>query len=144
MQRRQCKVCGELPEAHLYYYAHHNKQLTIQVTRLPEDKRLCGAVDGKLWMWCRCGKCKAANETFKGSKRRLISSAARGLSFGKFLELSFSLYSSSSKISSCSHSLHRDFLYFFGYGSFTISHVVNTSFFSSPKEENLELIGSLK
>ncbi|XP_038697035.1 putative 1-phosphatidylinositol-3-phosphate 5-kinase FAB1D [Tripterygium wilfordii] len=107
-QKSQCKTCGELPEAHFYYYAHHNKQLTIHVKGI--SKSLPGEAEGKLWMWSRCGKCK----TSKSTKRVVISTASRGLSFGKFLELSFS--QSSNRLSSCGHSLEKDFLYFFGLG----------------------------
>ncbi|GMH31339.1 hypothetical protein Nepgr_033182 [Nepenthes gracilis] len=111
-----CKTCGQLPEAHFYYYAHHNKQLTIRVKHLPNKIRLSGESDGKLWMWSRCGKCKLGNGKTKSTKRVLISGAARSLSFGKFLELSFSSDSSFDRFSSCGHSLHRDFLHFFGLG----------------------------
>lgn len=116
-QRKQCASCSELPEAHFYYYAHHNKQLTIRVKRLPDRIRLSGEAEGKLWMWSRCGRCKTANGVPKSTKRVVISTAACGLSFGKFLELSFSHHSSSTRLSSCGHSLHRDFLYFFGLGA---------------------------
>lgn len=116
LQRRQCATCGELPEAHFYYYAHHNKQLTIRVKRLPDRMCLPGEAEGKIWMWGCCGKCKTGNGVSKSTKRVLISAAACGLSFGKFLELSFSHHSASSRLSSCGHSFHRDFLYFFGYG----------------------------
>ena len=115
LQRLQCKTCGQLPEAHFYYYAHHNKQLTIHVRRLPTDKILPGQSDGKLWMWSCCGKCVSHNGSSKSTKRVLISTAARGLSFGKFLELSFSNPSSFRRKSSCGHSLHQDYLFFFGY-----------------------------
>lgn len=115
-QRKQCASCSELPEAHFYYYAHHNKQLTIRVKRLPDRIRLSGEVEGKLWMWSRCGRCKTANGVPKSTKRVVISTAACGLSFGKFLELSFSHHASSTRLSSCGHSLHQDFLYFFGLG----------------------------
>ncbi|KAJ7969722.1 1-phosphatidylinositol-3-phosphate 5-kinase [Quillaja saponaria] len=116
-QRRNCATCGELPEAHIYYYAHHNKQLTIKVRRLPEDKLLPGEVDGKLWMWSRCGKCESGKGLKSSTKRVLISIAARCLSFGKFLELSLTHYSSSVRKSTCGHSPDRDFLYFFGLGA---------------------------
>ncbi|XP_056163414.1 putative 1-phosphatidylinositol-3-phosphate 5-kinase FAB1D isoform X3 [Syzygium oleosum] len=118
-QRSQCTACGGLPEAHFYYYAHHNEQLTIQVKRLPNDKQLPGEGEGKLWMWSRCGKCKpfsGFNGSTRSTKRVLISTAARCLSFGKFLELSFSYHSSFARLASCGHSLQRDFLYFFGLG----------------------------
>ncbi|CBI38138.3 unnamed protein product, partial [Vitis vinifera] len=115
-QKHQCPTCGELPEAHFYYYAHCNKQLTIQVKQLPTKSCLPGEAEGKLWMWSRCGKCKPENGITQCTKRVLISTAARGLSFGKFLELSFSQLSSPSRVSSCGHFFHRDFLYFFGLG----------------------------
>ncbi|XP_011038183.1 PREDICTED: putative 1-phosphatidylinositol-3-phosphate 5-kinase FAB1D [Populus euphratica] len=113
-QSSQCNTCGELPEAHFYYYAHHNEQLTIQVKRLL--KILPGEAEGKLWMWIRCGKCKHESKFPKSTKRVLISTAACSLSFGKFLELSFSHQFSSGILFSCGHSLERDFLFFFGLG----------------------------
>ncbi|CAI9114644.1 OLC1v1015413C1 [Oldenlandia corymbosa var. corymbosa] len=114
-QSLHCKTCNELPEAHFYYYVHHSKQLKIQVRCLPNDKILPGENDGKLWMWSRCGQCISENGRSKSTKRVLISTDARGLSFGKFLELSFANPYFRRK-SSCGHSLHRDYLYFFGLG----------------------------
>ncbi|GAV87130.1 Cpn60_TCP1 domain-containing protein/PIP5K domain-containing protein [Cephalotus follicularis] len=111
-----CSTCNELPEAHFYYYAHHNKLLTIQVKHRSDKKSLPGEAEGKIWMWSRCGKCKIGNGVSKSTKRVLISTAARCLSFGKFLELSFSDHCSSKRLSSCGHLLHSDFLYFFGLG----------------------------
>lgn len=139
MQRTQCATCGELPEAHFSYYAHHKKQLTIQVKRLPDRKRLPGEVAGKIWMWSRCGKCKSKIGVSKSTKRVLISTAACSLSFGKFLELSFSHHSSSDSASSCGHSVSRDFLYFFGYRFlcplwFNGTFVVHSGFFFDWKE----------
>ncbi|XP_021662887.2 putative 1-phosphatidylinositol-3-phosphate 5-kinase FAB1D isoform X2 [Hevea brasiliensis] len=113
-QGSQCTTCGELPEAHFYYYAHHNKQLTIRVKWLLN--LLPGEAEGKIWMWSRCGKCKYQNGVRKCTKRILVSTAAQCLSFGKFLELSFSQHSSSGRLSGCGHSLETDFLYFFGLG----------------------------
>lgn len=46
-----------------------------------------------------------------------MSDAAWGLSFGKFLELSFSNHAAASRVASCGHSLHRDCLRFYGFGS---------------------------
>lgn len=145
-QRLQCKTCGQLPEAHFYYYAHHNKQLTIHVRRLPTDKILPGQSDGKLWMWSCCGKCVSHNGSSKSTKRVLISTAARGLSFGKFLELSFSNPSSFRRKSSCGHSLHRDYLFFFGLGPlvamFKYSKVATYSVSLTP--EKLEFGNSVR
>ncbi|CDP19435.1 unnamed protein product [Coffea canephora] len=145
-QRLQCKTCGQLPEAHFYYYAHHNKQLTIHVRRLPTDKILPGQSDGKLWMWSCCGKCVSHNGSSKSTKRVLISTAARGLSFGKFLELSFSNPSSFRRKSSCGHSLHQDYLFFFGLGPlvamFKYSKVATYSVSLTP--EKLEFGNSVR
>ncbi|XP_023535373.1 putative 1-phosphatidylinositol-3-phosphate 5-kinase FAB1D [Cucurbita pepo subsp. pepo] len=116
-QKNVCTVCGELPEAHYYYYAHSRKQLCIQVKQLPVNKVLPGETEGKLWMWSRCSKCKSKGGPSKSTKRVLISTAARGLSFGKFLELCFSDCTLPSKSSVCGHSLFGDFLYFFGLGN---------------------------
>ncbi|KAK6131113.1 hypothetical protein DH2020_035142 [Rehmannia glutinosa] len=115
-QRLLCKACGETPEVHIFYYAHHNKQLTIQVTHLPARKSLPGETEGKLWMWSRCDQCKFHDGTSISTKRVVISTAARGLSFGKFLELGFSNHSSFCSPSTCGHSFHKDFLHFFGLG----------------------------
>ncbi|XP_039056190.1 putative 1-phosphatidylinositol-3-phosphate 5-kinase FAB1D isoform X2 [Hibiscus syriacus] len=143
-QRRQCTICGELPEAHFYYYAHHNKQLTIQVKRLP--KHLPGEAESKLWMWSRCVKCQTGNGMSKSTKRVLMSASARGLSFGKFLELSFSEHYSSYRLSSCGHSLHKDFLYFFGLGPmvamFSYSTVITYTVSMPP--QRLEFSRSIK
>jgi len=114
LQSDRCERCREPPEAHFYYYAHHSKQLTIRVKQLGKESPLPGKSEGKLWMWSRCGKCKPNQKV--ETKRVLISTAARGLSFGKFLELSFSSHSSFNKLSNCGHSFQKDFLYFFGYG----------------------------
>ncbi|KAJ7973966.1 1-phosphatidylinositol-3-phosphate 5-kinase [Quillaja saponaria] len=116
-QRRNCTSCGKLPEAHIYYYAHNNKQLTINVRQLPKEKHLPGEACGKLWMWSHCSKCETDSGLTSSTKRVLISTAALCLSFGKFLELSFTHYSSSIRKSSCGHSLDRDFLHFFGLGT---------------------------
>lgn len=144
-QRSQCTACGALPEAHFYYYAHYNRQLTIQVKRLPEGKHLPGEAEGKLWMWSRCGRCKTGNGVSKSTKRVLISNAARGLSFGKFLELNFSHASSSSRLSSCGHSLHRDFLYFFGSGPMVAKFKYSTvAIYNVSVPQKLELSNSIR
>ncbi|CAA7018682.1 unnamed protein product [Microthlaspi erraticum] len=116
-QRSRCKTCEEFPEAHFYYYNHRNKQLTIQIKTLPLTKCLPGGEKGKIWMWSRCGKCKKKTGNRRSTKRVLISTAARTLSFGKFLELSFTQQTFLNRLCSCGHSFDRDFLHFFGLGS---------------------------
>ncbi|KAI4389393.1 hypothetical protein MLD38_001623 [Melastoma candidum] len=115
-QFSQCTACASPPEAHRYYYAHHGEQLTIQVKRLPMSKRLTGEQEVKLWMWSCCSQCKPESRAKASTKRILLSSTARRLSFGKFLELGFAHHSSVSSTRICGHSLRRDYLYFFGFG----------------------------
>ncbi|KAG2633689.1 hypothetical protein PVAP13_2NG029300 [Panicum virgatum] len=111
-EKHSCLSCGESPEAHMYSYTHHNGTLTVLVKRLPLESSLSGEAQGRIWMWTRCLRCSA-----KPTNRVIISSSARNLSFGKFLELSFSTHSAAKKLSSCGHLLHRDCLRFFGFGS---------------------------
>ncbi|KAK4708327.1 hypothetical protein R3W88_029252 [Solanum pinnatisectum] len=146
LNQKECKTCGESPEAHIFHYAHHNKLLTIQVRCLPMDKGLRGEHEGKLWMWSRCCKCKSQNGSSFSTKRVLISTGSRGFSFGKFLELSFSNSSFFSGLSACGHSFDKDFLYFFGLGRmvamFKYSTVTTYSVFLPPKK--LEFSSSIK
>ncbi|XP_042503075.1 putative 1-phosphatidylinositol-3-phosphate 5-kinase FAB1D isoform X2 [Macadamia integrifolia] len=116
-QRHQCSTCGEPPEAHVFCYAHHNGKLTIRVKKLPTELHLPGEAEGKLWMWTRCLKCKSENGIPKPTQRVVISTVSRRLSFGKFLELCCSNDSTSSRLSSCGHSLYNDSLFFYGLGS---------------------------
>lgn len=90
-------------------------------------KGLPGESEGKIWMWSRCGRCKFQIGGSKSTKRVLVSTSSRGFSFGKFLELSFSNSSLFDRLASCGHSLHRDFLDFFGYGQLWISLVTEVS-----------------
>ena len=108
-QKHSCLSCGESPEAHMYSYTHHNGTLTVLVKRFPLESSLSGEAQGRIWMWTRCLRCNA-----KPTNRVIISSSARNLSFGKFLELSFSTHSAAKKLSTCGHLLHRDCLRFFG------------------------------
>lgn len=117
-QKLMCTTCGEQPEAHSYYYAHHNMQLTIQLRRLTANNQLGGENEGKMWMWSCCGKCKPEKgSSLKCTKRVLVSTFARSLSFGKFLELGFSNHSSCDIQSSCGHLFYKDYFHFFGLGS---------------------------
>lgn len=117
-QNHLCSSCGETPEAHVYSYTHQNGNLTVQVRQLPSGSSLSGKTEGKIWMWTRCLKCEQETGISRSMPRVVMSTAARSLSFGKFLELSFSSHSVASRLSSkCGHSLHRDCLRFFGLGS---------------------------
>lgn len=99
----------------MYHYTHQNGNITVLVKYLPEKFTLSGGADGKIWMWTQCLKCEHESGSPKPTRRVVMSSAARGLSFGKFLELSFSSHSAASRLSRCGHLLHRDCLRFFGY-----------------------------
>ncbi|KFK44391.1 hypothetical protein AALP_AA1G251400 [Arabis alpina] len=54
------------------------------------------------------------------SPRVVMSDTASRLSFGKFLELSFSNRETANRVASCGHSLQRDCLQFFGFGSMAV------------------------
>ncbi|KAG9444056.1 hypothetical protein H6P81_015396 [Aristolochia fimbriata] len=115
-QRSFCRSCNEPAEAHVRCYTHQQGSLTISVRRLPSLK-LPGERDGKIWMWHRCLKCALQNGVPPASRRVIMSDAAWGLSFGKFLELSFSNHATANRVASCGHSLQRDCLRYYGFGS---------------------------
>ncbi|URE30547.1 Phosphatidylinositol-4-phosphate 5-Kinase [Musa troglodytarum] len=114
LNQKSCSSCGKPPEAHMYTYTHQNGNLSVHVRKLPPVLHLPGEAEGKIWMWTRCLRCKDGSGI--STRRVVLSSSARYLSFGKFLELSFSCQSVA-RLSECGHMLHRDFLRFFGIGS---------------------------
>lgn len=113
-QNYRCRSCEMPAEAHVQCYTHRQGTLTISVKKLAEIL-LPGEKDGKIWMWHRCLKCPRINGFPPATRRVVMSDAAWGLSFGKFLELSFSNHAAASRVASCGHSLHRDCLRFYGY-----------------------------
>ncbi|XP_058087906.1 putative 1-phosphatidylinositol-3-phosphate 5-kinase FAB1C [Magnolia sinica] len=115
-QTWRCRSCEEPPEAHVRCYTHQQGSLTISVRRLPSLK-LSGERDGKIWMWHRCLKCAHKDGVPPASRRVVMSDAAWGLSFGKFLELSFSNHATANRVASCGHSLQKDCLRYYGFGS---------------------------
>ncbi|PIN25995.1 Phosphatidylinositol-4-phosphate 5-kinase [Handroanthus impetiginosus] len=115
-QSYQCQACKESAEAHVICYTHQNANLTINVKHLPSVK-LPGVQDGKIWMWHRCLRCEHVEGVPPATQRVVMSNAAWGLSFGKFLELSFSNHATGNRVASCGHSLQRDCLRFYGFGS---------------------------
>ncbi|MED6159839.1 1-phosphatidylinositol-3-phosphate 5-kinase fab1b [Stylosanthes scabra] len=112
-QSFRCHSCEMPSEAHVYCYTHQQGTLTISVKKLPEIF-LPGEREGKIWMWHRCLRCPRINGFPSATQRIVMSDAAWGLSFGKFLELSFSNHAAASRVASCGHSLHRDCLRFYG------------------------------
>ncbi|PON78285.1 Chaperonin Cpn60/TCP-1 family [Trema orientale] len=114
-QSYQCESCEMPSEAHVQCYTHRQGTLTISVKKLPEIF-LPGEKEGKIWMWHRCLRCPRINGFPPATRRIVMSDAAWGLSFGKFLELSFSNHAAASRVASCGHSLHRDCLRFYGFG----------------------------
>ncbi|KAK8450312.1 hypothetical protein SEVIR_6G004400v4 [Setaria viridis] len=116
-QKLSCSSCGEPPESHMYSYTHRNGNLTVLVKRLEPQHHLPGESEGKIWMWTRCSRCDHEHGISKSTPRVLISAEARNLSFGKFLELSFSSHSAARRLSICGHLVNRDCLRFFGLGS---------------------------
>ncbi|KAJ1408315.1 Zinc finger, FYVE/PHD-type [Sesbania bispinosa] len=114
-QSYRCHSCEMPSEAHVHCYTHRQGTLTISVKKLPEII-LPGEREGKIWMWHRCLRCPRINGFPPATQRIVMSDAAWGLSFGKFLELSFSNHAAASRVASCGHSLHRDCLRFYGFG----------------------------
>ncbi|KAF8393694.1 hypothetical protein HHK36_021941 [Tetracentron sinense] len=114
-QTYRCRSCEMPSEAHVHCYTHRQGSLTISVKKLPEFL-LPGEREGKIWMWHRCLRCPRTNGFPPATRRVVMSDAAWGLSFGKFLELSFSNHAAASRVASCGHSLHRDCLRFYGFG----------------------------
>lgn len=110
-----CGFCEEPRDAHIHCYMHRQGSLTISVHH--QNEVLSGENEGKIWMWHRCLKCPRVNNVPPATHRVLMSDAAWGLSFGKFLELSFSNHAAASRVAACGHSLHRDCLRFYGFGS---------------------------
>ncbi|BFG39532.1 hypothetical protein CerSpe_258060 [Prunus speciosa] len=110
-----CRSCGMPSEAHVHCYTHRQGSLTISVKKLPETL-LPGEREGKIWMWHRCLRCPRTNGFPPATRRVVMSDAAWGLSFGKFLELSFSNHAAANRVATCGHSLHRDCLRFYGFG----------------------------
>ncbi|XP_054782980.1 1-phosphatidylinositol-3-phosphate 5-kinase FAB1B-like [Prosopis cineraria] len=115
-QSYRCSSCEMPSEAHVQCYTHRQGTLTIAVKKLSEIL-LPGERDGKIWMWHRCLRCPRVNGYPPATQRIVMSDAAWGLSFGKFLELSFSNHAAASRVASCGHSLHRDSLRFYGFGN---------------------------
>ncbi|MCD7450593.1 hypothetical protein HAX54_007389 [Datura stramonium] len=115
-QTPSCQSCEEPAEDHVICYTHQQGNLTIHVRRQPSVK-LPGEWDNKIWMWHRCLKCAHIEGVPPATHRVVMSDAAWGLSFGKFLELSFSNNATANRVASCGHSLQRDCLRFYGCGS---------------------------
>ncbi|GMI75161.1 FORMS APLOID AND BINUCLEATE CELLS 1C [Hibiscus trionum] len=111
-----CRLCNEPAEAHVICYTHRQGNLTINVRRLSSLK-LPGERDGKIWMWHRCLRCAHIDGVPPATRRVVMSDAAWGLSFGKFLELSFSNHATANRVATCGHSLQRDCLRFYGFGN---------------------------
>ncbi|KAF9673979.1 hypothetical protein SADUNF_Sadunf10G0080100 [Salix dunnii] len=114
-----CKSCKELAEAHVLCFTHQQGNLTINVRSLSSVK-LPGECEGKIWMWHRCLRCAHINGVPPATRRVVMSAAAWGLSFGKFLELSFSNHTTANRVAPCGHSLQRDCLRFYGFGSMVV------------------------
>uniref|UniRef100_A0A7N0UCP9 1-phosphatidylinositol-3-phosphate 5-kinase n=2 Tax=Kalanchoe fedtschenkoi TaxID=63787 RepID=A0A7N0UCP9_KALFE len=115
-QETFCRSCDERVEAHVRCFTHQKGSLTINVKRLPNVK-LPGEQDGKIWMWHRCLKCAHIDGIPPATRRVIMSDAAWGLSFGKFLELSFSNHATANRVAPCGHSLQKDCLRYYGCGS---------------------------
>ncbi|XP_039065398.1 putative 1-phosphatidylinositol-3-phosphate 5-kinase FAB1C [Hibiscus syriacus] len=68
-------------------------------------------------MWHRCLRCARIDGVPPATHRVVMSDAAWGLYFGKFLELSFANHATANRVATCGHSLQRDSLRFYGFGN---------------------------
>ncbi|XP_074280820.1 1-phosphatidylinositol-3-phosphate 5-kinase FAB1B-like isoform X1 [Silene latifolia] len=136
-QGYRCRSCEMPSEAHIHCYTHQQGSLIISVRKLAEFL-LPGEKEGKIWMWHRCLRCPRVNGFPPATRRVAMSDAAWGLSFGKFLELSFSNHAAASRVASCGHSLHKDCLRFYGCGQmvacFRYAPIVVHSVFLPPSK----------
>lgn len=115
-QKLCCRNCKQRSEAHVRCYTNQYGCLKISVHRYSSIK-LPGERDGRIWMWHRCLECEYSNDVPPAVQRVVMSDAAWSLSFGKFLELSFSNHASANRVAICGHSLQKDCLHFYGSGS---------------------------
>ncbi|KAJ3677417.1 hypothetical protein LUZ60_003141 [Juncus effusus] len=118
-ETKSCTSCNLPLKSHVKSYTHQQGSLTIYTKKIKE--KLQGEKEGTIWMWHRCIKCDPLEEGIRPATRRVaMSDSAWGISFGKFLELSFCGSNSklkANRIAPCGHSLMRDCLRFFGFGS---------------------------
>ncbi|CAI9785435.1 unnamed protein product [Fraxinus pennsylvanica] len=114
-----CRSCKEPAEAHVMCYTHPHGNLTVNVRHVP-SVNLPGERDGKIWMWHRCLRCAHIDGVPPATRKVVMSNAAWGLSFGKFLELSFSNNATANRVATCGHSLQKDCLRFYGFGSIVV------------------------
>ncbi|XP_078447091.1 putative 1-phosphatidylinositol-3-phosphate 5-kinase FAB1D isoform X2 [Wolffia australiana] len=112
-QGKLCSSCGEPPQEHSYSFTHYNGNLTIMVRKIPIEQHLPGEAEGEIWMWVR-----SKSGCPKSSGRIVMSDTARGLSFGRFLELCFLSQSTYGKILPLGSLLYKEWVLFFGLGSY--------------------------
>ncbi|KAG0585739.1 hypothetical protein M758_2G033500 [Ceratodon purpureus] len=111
----RCPKCDEPMEDHEQRYTHARGCLTLysKVLRgapLPSEK------EGKIWMWHRCLRCARPDGIPPTTRRVPLSDSAQNISFGKFLQLSFSKQAVETT-TGCGHCAYRDSLRFFGIGN---------------------------
>ncbi|KAI3995635.1 hypothetical protein MKX01_023380 [Papaver californicum] len=92
----RCRFCEMPSEAHIHSYTHRQGTLMISVKNL--EIFLPGKGEGKIWMWQRCLQYPRVNGLPPPTLKVVMSDAAWGLSFGKFLELSFSNHVAASRV----------------------------------------------
>ncbi|XP_023632730.1 putative 1-phosphatidylinositol-3-phosphate 5-kinase FAB1C [Capsella rubella] len=114
-----CGFCKKWVGSHVVSYTHHSEQLIMNVNLLTSEK-LPGEEHGKIWMWYRCQKCDYVDGLPPATPKINLSDDTLRMSFGKFLQFSFSDHPSASRVATCTHSLQKDCLHFFGLGSMVV------------------------
>uniref|UniRef100_A0A453DLQ0 1-phosphatidylinositol-3-phosphate 5-kinase n=1 Tax=Aegilops tauschii subsp. strangulata TaxID=200361 RepID=A0A453DLQ0_AEGTS len=98
-------ICEQSHLSRINYYGNFDVSLGRYLQDILQNQNLS------------CFSCGEPPESHISSRRVMMSAEARNLSFGKFLELSFSSHSADRRLSVCGHSVNRDCLRFFGLGS---------------------------
>lgn len=111
----RCPKCDEPMEDHEHRYTHARGCLTLY-SKVVKGTPLPGEKEGKIWMWHRCLHCARPDGVPPATRRVPLSDSAQNISFGKFLQLSFSKQADVT-VTGCGHGAYRDCLRFFGIGS---------------------------
>ena len=111
----RCPRCDEPMEDHEHRYTHSRGCITLY-SKVLKGTPLPGEKEGKIWMWHRCLRCARPDGIPPATRRVPLSDSAQNISFGKFLQLSFSKQAVET-VTGCGHCAYRDCLRFFGIGS---------------------------
>eukprot|EP00798_Chlamydomonas_sp_ICE-L_P025226 gene25226-10872_t len=102
--------CGEGVSSHVRTFLHGNARITMSIATLPPSAALPGEDQQQIWLWMRPKG--MGPDSHKSIRRVPLSPDGAALSFGQFLQLSFT----SDELNVNKRSLHHDFVRYFGLG----------------------------